>query len=351
MDGHEREDVVKYRQQVFLPQMMEYSLRMRRWIEDHGWDIPPEVTCALVVWYHDESTFFANDRHINCWVPPGASARPYAKGEGASLMIAHFVSADYGWLQSPASDDTETASVLFRAGKNRQGYFTCDDILAQFEVAVGIIKKYFLGDDHVFVYDNATTHLKRDPGALSASNMTKGPSDNFFIEANVMDKNGKLVYSSDGKVLKEQRHMENASFNGVDQPLYFSENHPTHPGQFKGMAQILTERGYDVSNKKAQCSKKFSDCPKDSTSCCCQRMLYNEPDFVAVESRLEMAAKAHGFKILFLPKFHCELNFIEQCWGYAKAQYHLNPASSKEEDLERNLLAAIQDVQIIMMRR
>lgn len=349
VDGHERDDVVRYRQQVFLPQMVEYMSRMRRWLEDSGWDIPPEVARALVIWHHDESTFYANDRRYNCWVPPGATAKPYAKGEGASLMIAHFVSADYGWLQSP--DGSETAGVLFRAGKNREGYFTNDDILSQFETAVQIVKKYFPGDDHIFLYDNATTHLKRDAGALSASKMTKGPSEKFFVEVNVTDENGKPVYSSDGKILKEKRRMGNATFNGVEQPLYFPDDHPTHPGQFKGMAQILTKRGYDISRKKAQCAQKFADCPKDATDCCCQRMLYNEPDFVAVESRLEAAAKAHGVKIIFLPKFHCELNFIEQCWGYAKARYRLKPPSPKEEDLERNLLEAVNSVPIITMRR
>ena len=29
------------------------------------------------------------------------TAVPQAKGEGASLMVADFVSADYGWLWSP----------------------------------------------------------------------------------------------------------------------------------------------------------------------------------------------------------------------------------------------------------
>ncbi|KAG1835846.1 hypothetical protein F4604DRAFT_1623007 [Suillus subluteus] len=81
------------------------------------------------------------------------------------------------------------------------------------------------------------------------------------------------------------------------------------------------------------------------------RVLYNQPDFVAVESNLERICKARGFSVLFLPKFHCELNFIEQCWGYAKRIYRQYPTSSKEVDLERNVLSALESVPLDSMRR
>ena len=38
------------------------------------------------------------------------------KGDGASLMVADFVSADYRWLRSP--DGKESARVLFKAGSS-----------------------------------------------------------------------------------------------------------------------------------------------------------------------------------------------------------------------------------------
>jgi hypothetical protein len=117
------------------------------------------------------------------------------------------------------------------------------------------------------------------------------------------------------------------------------------------MAAILGERGYDTTKLKAQCGTKATDCPEGSTSCCCRRMLYNEPDFKNIDSLLEAEVKAHGFRILFLPKFHCELNFIEQCWGHAKRRYRLFPASSKEGDLERNMVQALDEVPLISMRR
>ncbi|KIK98481.1 hypothetical protein PAXRUDRAFT_679252 [Paxillus rubicundulus Ve08.2h10] len=83
------------------------------------------------------------------------------------------------------------------------------------------------------------------------------------------------------------------------------------------MAVVLEEHSFeDSTDLKAQC-KDFK-CPKDTTHGCCCRILYTQPDFVMVESLLEAHCKAWGYRILFLPEFHCELNFIEQCWGYAK---------------------------------
>jgi transposase len=79
-------------------------------------------------------------------------------------------------------------------------------------------------------------------------------------------------------------------------------------------------------------------------------MLYDELDFVGVESLLEIACKACGFHANFFPKFHCELNFIEQCWGYSKCIYRQFPVSSKEADLECNVLKALAAILIESIR-
>ncbi|KAG0695329.1 hypothetical protein DFH29DRAFT_814300, partial [Suillus ampliporus] len=48
---------------------------------------------------------------------------------------------------------------------------------------------------------------------------------------------------------------------------------------------------------------------------------------------------------------HCELNFIEQCWGYAKWVYCHYPTSSNQTDLEHNVLSALELVPLDSMHR
>jgi hypothetical protein len=81
-------------------------------------------------------------------------------------------------------------------------------------------------------------------------------------------------------------------------------------------------------------------------------MLYNQPDFADGESLLETHCRARGIHaVVFLPKFHCELNFIEQCWGRAKSVYRTYPPSSREEDLEANTLRSLDSIPLQMMRK
>jgi hypothetical protein len=119
---------------------------------------------------------------------------------------------------------------------------------------------------------------------------------------------------------------------------------------FKGMAAILMERGFmDAPKLLAQC-EKFK-CKPDVTSCCCRHILYNQPDFINVTSKLEKPCTRRGSRVLFLPKFHCKLNFIEQCWGFSKLLYQQFPASPKEADLEKNVLTALDSVPLTVMHR
>ena len=217
-----------------------------------------------------------------------------------------------------------------------------------------ILLEYYPQFEHVFVYDNATTHLKRADDALSARKMPKNipkQGTNWGIEVTKRDPTtGKPVYKSDRTPEKVKIHMKDGQLpNGEPQSFYFPEGHP-RAGVFKGMAVILEERGFgEMSKMWAEC-KKFK-CAEGATDCCCRRILYNQPDFANVDLLLESICADRGFQVLFLPKFHCELNFIEQCWGRAKSVYRTYPESSRVDQLEENTLTALESVPLSMMRK
>ena len=190
-------------------------------------------------------------------------------------------------------------------------------------------------------------------GALSKARDTKKiPKEgtNWGVDVTAKDIAGKVIHGTDGKPLKTKIRMANGCFaDGSPQEFYFPRGHP-QDGMFKGMSIILEEQGYtNTVNLRAECPK--FKCPPDAMQCCCRRLLYNEPDFVNIPSLLEIQAQNHGYKLIFLPKFHCELNFIEQCWGDAKRTYCLSLVSSKEEDLRRNMLSSLDSISIEGMRR
>ncbi len=252
-------------------------------------------------------------------------------------------------------DGKQSAQRLFKPGKNRDGYFSNEDIQEQAQEAMDILTEYYPQFDHVFVYDNATTHLKRAEDALSARCMSKNiPKEgtNWGIEVTKRDlATGKIVYKTDGSPEKIKIRMRDTMLaDGTVQSLYFSEGHP-RAGLFKGMAIILQERGLgDMSKTRAECPK-FQCVPGTTTNCCCRLTLYNQPDFANAEPILQTVCNARGFQVLFLPKFHCELTFIEQCWGWAKSVYRTYPESSREDRLEANTISALESIPLAMMRK
>jgi hypothetical protein len=147
--------IVEYRQNVFLPAWAEFKDHMHVWTNDDiGLQVEVDGIHNLrqdikntVVWFYDESTFYAHDHCSQCWVHRVEGPKPQPKGEGISLMVAHFVSADYAYLQSP--DGTKTACVLFKAGKGQDGYYINECIILHTTQAIEILQKYYPNDDHV----------------------------------------------------------------------------------------------------------------------------------------------------------------------------------------------------------
>jgi hypothetical protein len=55
--------------------------------------------------------------------------------------------------------------------------------------------------------------------------------------------------------------------------------------------------------------------------CCAQTLLNNQPDFSQQKEWLRETVEEAGHEIIFFPKFHCELNFIEMIWAFVKGYY------------------------------
>lgn len=116
------------------------------------------------------------------------------------------------------------AHIFFEAGKQRDGYFDANDLLKQVENAVDIFESECNGTmTGLFMFDNAPSHQKHSPDALSARKIMKNPKLGWTPTPN-------------------GPWMRNGQFaNGQEQAFYFPEDHPTMPGWFKGSEQILRE--------------------------------------------------------------------------------------------------------------
>ena len=183
------------------------------------------------------------------------------------------------------------------------------------------------------MFDNAPSHQRRADNALSARKMPKNPNEGW-------------THRKDGP------KMCNGTFgpNQICQEFYYPLNHPTMPGWFKGMEQIIRERSlWPEKGILAQCPG--FKCPPGRTDCCCRRLLFYHPDFMAQKSELEEFITARGHVCDFYPKFHCELNFIEQYWGAVKYLYRSTAKTADMDAMEQNVLECLDEVPLLQIRR
>ncbi|KAJ7733169.1 hypothetical protein B0H16DRAFT_1769592, partial [Mycena metata] len=335
VDGHERDDIVKYRMAFVKRWIEEYEPRIAKFNNDGVCTGLPGGTCPdgkpyrLIVATHDESTFFGNDRNQTGWIHDSFKAKPEAKGQGQSIMVSDFLTPEWGRLVH----GEEEAQLLFQAGKNRDGYFTNKELLPHVSKAIDIFearvaKEIPGGAVGLFPFDNAPSHQKRAADALSARKMPKGPSQTW----------GQSPKMRPGTLP-----------GGARQEFYYPDNHPEMPGWFKGMQQILEERGLFHNGMLAQCPG--FKCDAEATSCCCRRTLFNQPDFINQKSALQELVESRGHICDFYPKYHCELNFIEMYWGAAKFKYRKSPSTKNIEEMEANVKRCLDEVpQLFILR-
>ena len=114
VDGHEREDVVEYRNEI-IARWKEYEKRFLKFDNNRdpinqlvGFPVAQIGRFPLILVTHDESTFYANDCRKTKWVHPSQTAVAEAKGEGQSVMASEFCVPEWG----PLHDGEEYAIIL-----------------------------------------------------------------------------------------------------------------------------------------------------------------------------------------------------------------------------------------------
>lgn len=131
----------------------------------------------------------------------------------------------------------------------------------------------------------------------------------------------------------------------VTQQMNFPPDHPDHPGLQKGIRQVLLERGLWSNNLKLDCSKDTI-----TDRCCAWHLLGSQPDFRQQQSLVQEVIEDAGHLCIFLPKFHCELNFIEFFRGAVK-HYLWENCDYTFDTLKENLPKAMASVDIKTIRR
>lgn len=102
--GHERKDVVEYRRTTFLPSLLELRPRIQEWEREEGRPIakPPVDGPPIVLVFHDESTFQANNGKPFSWVAEGKQPL-LKKGPGQGIMVSGFICSSVGLLRTPSA--------------------------------------------------------------------------------------------------------------------------------------------------------------------------------------------------------------------------------------------------------
>lgn len=287
VDGHERQDVIEYRNMYLRKiEILESTHQPPPLCEDGNVEENignPAAQRKLVLIYHDESSFHANEGPSWQWAEEGKLAiRP--KSAGCGLMVSDFITEHDGFLiltdeqhehaKHRYAAIPKSARVIFRYGSQSDGYWNSERFLIQVENAAQIAETMYPKGAFtlVFIFDQSSGHTAYPEDALNAQRM------------NV----------SDGGKQPQRR---DTIWNGQVQKMSTSSR------QLKGLRSVLEERNVDTSGmNKADMVKIFE----------------NMHNLKVQKTRVEELISKHGHKCIFLPKYHCKINPIERVWGQAK---------------------------------
>lgn len=243
--------------------------------------------------YHDETTFNSSETCSKRWSHSDRLSF-YNKSRGRNLMFSGFIVAHENCVFFKLSDEEfkkasdKYPSLLkptlkyvenscdgsMNPGASQDGYFDNDSVLSQFERLFQMVEfktefNFPVKHDIEIVVDNARTHTAQ---AININEFRLHPGGNCPVNT--------IRWKDENENDKE---LETFDIEGVS----------------KGLKKIALELGYTLKEKIKLDEVKT--------------ILKDHPAF-KIETKLEVLAFKYGIKIIFNPKFHCELNPIEGTW-------------------------------------
>jgi len=297
-EGHERDDVVVKRIEFIDYFQKNKDLYYYPHCPDNNdkkvidWNIPTRHKRILIS--HDESTFRSGEMSLYRWISSGFSSF-FNKGKGRSIMVSGFITMhssvdifkldDIEWKEAVENNPElliedsflnyyqNSANAFIEPKKDN--YFDNKTILRQFERLFKLLKykKAFKDHEIEIIVDNARTHS------------AKIYDINKFHKRQTSSCEYDLIEWIDD--------------NGVNQSIKCRDEND----KYKGLVQILKELNIIHSIKEFE-TKSLAEL---------RSLLSSHPAFNE-NTQLEKLASKYGIRILWCPKFHCELNPIEGLW-------------------------------------
>ena len=244
IDGHEREDVVKYRREYLkFMEAYESDHMPRPRCSDEEPLTPPTTQTTeqndrkLVLIYHDESIFNVNEAQTWMW---GTADKPaiLPKTKGSGIMVSDFIDEHNGFLRLSLDEleDARTSNLnfleqakeLFEYGAARDGYWTGTKFMKQMENAVKIAEFKYTPAMHtlVWLFDQSSCHRAYAPDALNSNNMNVKPGGSQAVMRDTVwaGKVQRLVF--DDGVPKGMKQVLESSGAAAQGTLTLGQPHP-----------------------------------------------------------------------------------------------------------------------------
>ena len=214
------------------------------------------------------------------------------KTKGSGIMVSDFVDHHNGYLQLTDEEyavakvfdpDMQSAWVLLEYGAEREGYWTSEKFMHNVRGAVKIAKQKYPAISYTvcWIFDQSSCHKAYAEDALNAKRMNLRPGG-------------------------AQPQMRDTIWAGKVQRMVMPDGTP------KGIKMVLEERGINTARMKADDMRV---------------VLSFHDDFRTEKTRVEKFLTNEGQQVMFLPKFHCELNPIERVWVLQSAVHQLHVAT------------------------